>query len=251
MILRRILTSNHQMSKVFNTLFLLMLCASCYSIIPPIGNTAVNSTTQEKVLYLLDFSNASNVSDTKKWLKKQGFDIKKNPSALSIYHDKGAFVFETKGQIFSYILKSDMNIANAKKLRITWGVNSFPKNASYENGIRNEALMVYVYYGRNFMDSGSIFIPNSPYFLGLFLSNSDTTGKYYKGSHFQVGGRFVCVGNPKLDETVVSEFDLQKGFKEGFGKDKTVPSISGIGLEVETTKTGKAKAFIKKIEILG
>lgn len=239
------------MSKVLNTLLLLLLCSSCHSTIPLTDNAAVGKDTHEKVLYSLDFSDTCNVADIKKWFKEQGFEIKRNPSDLDIYHDKGSLVFDTKGQIFSYILKSDMNIANAKKLRIIWGVNSFPKNASYENKIRNEALMVYVYYGRNFMDSGSIFIPNSPYFLGLFLSDSDRTGDYYEGRHFKAGGRFVCIGNPKLDETVVSEFDLQEGFKKGFGEDKTIPSISGIGLEVETTKTGKAKAFIKKIEILG
>ena len=238
------------MSRLFNSLFLFLLCVSCYSVIPDTDNTAGNSAAQEKNLYTLDFSSISG-SDIKSWLKKQGFEIKKDPSGLTLSYNKGSLVFNTKGQIFSYILNSNLDIADAKKIRITWGVNSFPKNASYEKGIRNEALMVYIYYGKNFMSSGSIFIPNSPYFLGLYLSNSDTMGKYYKGKHFQDGGRFVCVGHPKLDETVSSEFDLQKGFKNGFGEDKTVPSISGIGLEVETTSTGDAKAFIKKIEILG
>ena len=239
------------MSKVFNVLFLFLLCTSCCNAIPTTGSATASKAAQEKVLYSIDFSNTLNVSDIKKWLKKQGFEIKKDPSKLNIYYDKGSLVFDTKGRIFSYMLKSDQDIKNAKKIRITWGVNSFPKNASYEKGIRNEALMIYVYYGRNFMDSGNIFIPNSPYFLGLYLSNSDTIGKYYRGKHFKDGGRFVCVGNPKANEMVVSEFDLQKGFKKGFGEEKAVPSISGIGLEVETTNTGDAKAFIKKIEILG
>ena len=236
------------MYKTINILLLFLLSTSCYSIVPPTENTSVSSA-QQKVLYTLDFSNTFNVSNVKEWLKKQGFDIKKDPSELDIYYNKGTLVFNTKGQIFFYALKSDLNIKNAKKVRITWGVNSFPENANYENGIRNEALMVYVYYGRRFMSSGSIFIPNSPYFLGLFLSENDTIGKYYIGSHFKDGGRFVCVGNPQPNGTVVSEFDLQKGFKKGFGEDKPIPSISGIGLEVQTTSTGKAKAFIKKIEI--
>jgi hypothetical protein len=149
------------------------------------------------------------------------------------------------------MLKSDLNIKNARKARITWGVNTFPKNASYEKGIRNEALMVYVYYGREMLHSGNLFIPKSPYFLGFYLNKSDTIGKCYTGKYFKISGRFVCVGNPAINETVISEFDLEEGFKKAFGKEKTVPSISGIGLEVETTKTGDAKAFIKKIEILG
>lgn len=239
------------MSRLFNALFLFLLCASCYSIVPNIENTANDSTTRGKILYTLDFSSIANVSDIKSWFKKQGFEIKKAPSGLTLSYNKGALVFRTKGQIFSYILNSNLNIANAEKIRITWGVNSFPKNASYEKGIRNEALMVYVYYGKNFMSSGSVFIPNSPYFLGLYLSNVDTMRKYYKGKHFQDGGRFVCVGHPKLGETVSSEFDLQKGFRDGFGENKTVPSISGIALEVETTSTGDAEAFIEKIDIFG
>lgn len=247
MILRKIPTS-----KIFSILSLFLLCASCYSVVPLINNAAVSTVaTKEQVLFSLDFSGASNTSDIKEWLKKQGFEIQKDPSDLTIYCDKGALVFDTKGQIFAYMLKSDMNITNAKKIRITWGVNSFPKNASYEKGINNESLMVYIYYGTNKLGSGSIFIPDSPYFLGLYLSNNDPPlKKYYTGRHFKEGGRFVCVGNPKLNETVTSEFDLQKGFKKAFGEDKNVPSISGIGLEVETTSTGDAKAFIKKIEIL-
>lgn len=239
------------MNKIFNTLFLFLLCASCYSIIP-IGNVATNSAIRDKILYSLDFSNTFNVSDTKEWLEKQGFDIKKDPSGLDIYYDKGSLVFDSKEELFFYALKTTtLDIKNAKKIRITWGVNSFPENASYEKEVNNEGLMVYIYYGTVKLDSGSFFIPNSPYFIGLFLSKNDKIGKYYIGRHFKKGGRFVCLGTPKIDETVISEFDLQNGFKNGFGKDKSVPPITGLGLEVETTSSGPAKAFIKKIEILG
>jgi hypothetical protein len=52
-----------------------------------------------------------------------------------------------------------------------------------------------------------------------------------------------------VGETVTSEFDLDKGFKDCFNQ-QTVPFVSGIALEVETSSTGPSKGFIKKIEIL-
>ena len=69
----------------------------------------------------------------------------------------------------------------------------------------------------------------------------------------RAGGRFVCLGKPKPRETVVSEFDFDTAFKNYFGKSRT-PTISGIGLGVDTSKAkngGAAAAFIKSIEFIG
>jgi len=137
----------------------------------------------------------------------------------------------------------------AKKIKIVWGVENFPKGANYEKHINNEAIMVYVYFGEKKLSSDSIFIPNSPYFIGLFLGKDEKTDTPFIGNHFKQGGRFMCLANPKLNETVRSEFDLDKAFKKCFGEKMDVPPISGIALEVETSNTTPSRAFIKSIEL--
>lgn len=95
-------------------------------------------------------------------------------------------------------------------------------------------------------------MPNRPYFIGLFLGRNDRPNKAYRGRYYRKGGRFVCLGNPKPGETVVSEFDLIDAFKRYFKKDE-VPIISGVGVSVDTTSAGdggRAVAFIHKIEFL-
>ena len=95
-------------------------------------------------------------------------------------------------------------------------------------------------------------IPNTPYFIGFFLGREEKAGKGYVGRYFKKSGRYVCLGNPKEGETVISEYNLVEAFKRKYEKDE-VPLISGIAMAIDTTKAkehGKAKAFIKSIEFL-
>ena len=88
---------------------------------------------------------------------------------------------------------------------------------------------------------------------GLFLCQDEQIDFPYKGRYFHAGGRFVCLGKPKPQETVVSEFDLDTAFKSYFAKNRT-PGITGIGFGIDTSKAGRggaAAAFIKSIEFIG
>jgi hypothetical protein len=131
-------------------------------------------------------------------------------------------------------------------------VNDYPEGTSYEEGIRNEALMVIVFFGYDKLSSGHFLIPNAPYFIGFFLGREEEIGKSYVGRYFKKSGRYVCLGNPKEGETVISEYNLVEAFKKAYNKDE-VPLISGLALSIDTTKAknrGKASAFIKSIEFL-
>jgi hypothetical protein len=210
-------------------------------------------SSDTKVLYKINFASVAKKSEeVRKSMEKDGFQFKSDAGSqrkLELTYKNDALNLKGKAGIFGIMLK-ELDVKGASKIRITWGVNKFPKNASYKNGINNEALMVYVYFGKEKLDSGSLFIPGSPYFLGLFLGENEDVGKSRLGNHFKEGGRFICLGTPQPGETVVSEFDLTKGFKESFGNDKSVPDVSGIALEVETSKSGDSDGFIKSIEFL-
>src|SRR3989304_3659499 len=60
---------------------------------------------------------------------------------------------------------------------------------------------------RGFIVCKDIIIPDLPYFLSLFLGEADEINIPYKGRYFHAGGRYVCVGNPELKETVITELN--------------------------------------------
>jgi hypothetical protein len=207
---------------------------------------------KEKIVYSLDFAQKTD-DDARKWLTDKGFKFEsdaKSQSKLSLAFANDSLVLNAKKQLFGLIINGNLHLDGAKKISITWGVDKHPKGASYENGINNEAIMVYVYFGNKKLSSGNWFIPDSPYFIGLYLGETDKINKPFTGNHFEEGGRFICLANPKSGEIITSKFDLDKAFKECFGKDKKVPFISGMALEVETSSTGPSKGVIKKIDFL-
>jgi hypothetical protein len=118
--------------------------------------------------------------------------------------------------------------------------------------VHNEALMLYIFFGQDKLPSGHAVIPALPYFIGLFLGQEEHLNTPYLGRYFHAGGRFVSVGHPQPQETVISEFDLIAAFQTYFGKED-VPMISGLTLGVDTFRSGdggKAAAYIQCIEFL-
>ena len=206
------------------------------------------------VTYSVGFSDYAQ-GPVENWLESKGFKFEDGimiRSKLDLDIDDGGLVIEAKEPVRGYLANESVKIKDFSKVRIEWGIRKYPNGASYEKGVRNEALILYVFFGDKKISSGSIFIPNRPYFVGLFLCDDDRLNHPYKGQYFHKGGRFVCLGKPKPSKTVVSEFDLRRGFQTYFGKNE-VPVISGISLGVDTTSSGdggRAAAFIKSIKFI-
>ena len=176
----------------------------------------------------------------------------REPNLLALSIDDQVLTLEAKGRITGFILNDTLNFDNVKKVRINWGIKKYPREVSYQNKINNEALMLYFFFGKEKVSSGHILIPNSPYFIGLFLCRDDEVNFPYKGRYFHTSGRFVCLGKPDPGAMIVSEFDLDSAFKRYFGKPAT-PSITGIGFGIDTSKAGgggTSSAFIRSIEFL-
>ena len=127
-----------------------------------------------------------------------------------------------------------------------------PVGANSDAGVRNEAIMVMVFFGHDKLSSGSFLIPDSPYFIGLFLCGEGAVGTAYTGRYFKKGGRYVCLDKPETGKVITSEFDLKAAFKTYFDADD-VPVVSGLALQVDTTGSkggGKSQASIISIEIM-
>ena len=210
--------------------------------------------TFQKSPFLIDFSDYEEGS-IEEWLEKKGFELKeaaKNRKKLDLDVDEGALFLEAKIPLRALLIKESVDPGTYSKVKIEWGVIKYPKGASYEGKVNNEALLVLVFFGDEKISSGHLAIPDSPYFIGLFLGRHDKVNKAYKGNYYHEGGRFVCLGNPKPGETIISEFDLSGAFKKYFQKDE-VPRISRVALEIDTTSSaddGRAVAFVHSIEFL-
>lgn len=192
------------------------------------------------------------------WLQGKGFRFEQDARSRSrIDLDVGetGLTVETKRAALGLMPNEAVNVPDFTHIEIDWGVNRFPTGASYEKGVRNEALMLIVFLGDERQPSGSMFIPDSPYFVGFFLCDGDDRLKHpYVGSYFKKGGRYVCLARPPAGKAVTTRFDLMKAYRAYFDREgDDDPAVSGIALAVDTKKAsggGKASAFIREIRFL-
>jgi hypothetical protein len=208
----------------------------------------------QKVPYRLDFSDYVGGS-VEPWLESKGFKFEeaaKDRNLLALSAQNGALVLEAKEQIRGFLYNDSLNVTEFSKVKIEWGILKYPEGASYEQQIRNEALMVYISFGHEKLPSGNIILPKLPYFIGLFLCADDKLNTPYVGKYYQDSGRFVCLAHAEPGRTIISEFNLVTAFRSYFDKAE-VPPISGINLGVDTSEAGdggRAAAYIRTIEFI-
>jgi hypothetical protein len=209
----------------------------------------------ENIVSVIDFSPEGELP-TYEWLDKRDFDLKKHaadPDRIEFFHTEDALHLRTKAPAFGMAVHEG-DIPGAQRLRLHWGVSDYPEGVSYQHGIDNEAIMVYVFFGHERQPSGEVFIPDSPYFIGFYLCppGTDTVGQPNVGHHYRKTGRYICVDHPPQGKTVISEVDLRSEFLKSFGREE-VPNVSGISIEVDTTDAdndGHAAAFLSRLEFL-
>jgi len=195
-------------------------------------------------------------ADCYAWLQQNGFVLKKGAAdrgnfKLSFAQD-GLMVQADKPAL-GLIVKDGLQVKNFKHMVIKWGVINYPPGANWDKEVHNEPLMVYVFFGDQRYSSDSMFIPNSPPFIGFYLGKQDKVGRYRTGRHFTTGGRYVCLANPPAGRVVMSDINLVEAFKKAFGDSIAMPSyISGISIESDTSdlvSSSRSVSFIKSIEI--
>jgi hypothetical protein len=187
------------------------------------------------------------------WLAAGEFSLERHaddPDRIELYHADEALHIRVKKPSFGMVVH-ELDLPGANHLELDWGVSDFPEGASYEHGVDNEAIMVYVFFGHERLPSGEMFVPDSPYFIGFYLCppDADDVDEPYAGHHYEKTGRYICMAHPQEGETVTTRIDLAEEFRHSFDK-PYVPVISGISIEVDTTDSqndGHAAAFIRRL----
>lgn len=207
-----------------------------------------------KLAHVIRFSDYETGSE-EDWLSSKGFQFKEDAqyrNRIDLELDNDMLLLEAKRRALGIMPNETVNVPEFTYVEIDWGINKFPEGASYEQGVRNEAIMVLIFMGDERQPSGSLFIPDSPYFIGLYLCHGDDRVKHpYQGRYFKQNGRYVCGDQPAIGEMVTTRFNLLEAYRSYFDKEgDDDPAISGIALALDTKKAGnggKSSAFIKEI----
>ena len=205
-------------------------------------------------VYVVRF-NDYQVGSVEDWLRGKGFQFEqdaKRRDRIGLEGKGGRLAVEAKRPAFGIMPDEAVDVPDFTYVEIDWGVDKFPAGASYEQGVRNEALIVMVFLGDERQPSGAFFIPDSPYFIALFLCHGDDRVDHpYVGSYFKKSGRYVCAAQPKPGEVVTTRFNLLQAYRSYFDKEgDDDPAVSGIALALDTKKAGdggRASAFIREI----
>ena len=120
-----------------------------------------------RVLYRVDFSTQPD-GDAVAWLKRQGFALHLSADDLAPRFEQGRLVLETATEAAGGFVRK-LSVPGARRLRVRWGVDRYPQGADWAKGVYRVPIAVMVSFGEDKMPSGSLFVPNAPYFLSVFL----------------------------------------------------------------------------------
>jgi hypothetical protein len=187
------------------------------------------------------------------WLADQGFELKldaTNTSRVRFGLDDHGLAIETLGPAEPILARPNINVPQPSQLTITWGVNRYPVGANWDSAAHNEAIMVMIFFGHDMLPGG-LFMPPSPYFIGLFLCESGRRGVAMTGRSYTTQGRYICVDGPAAGQDTTSVIALDEIFHAAFHA-ATTPPVTGFAIEADTSQLGaeaRSLAWTKSIKI--
>lgn len=211
--------------------------------------SGVTSPAWAEVVHTIDFSGQPD-GPAETWLRQRGFVFRLDAEKLAPRFENDRLVLQTEGARAG-LFELPMHLSGVGRLRVAWGVERYPHGADWSRGVTAVPVAVMTSFGTRKISSGSLFVPNAPYFIGLFLGEKETAGRVYLGNYYKKGGRYYCTpcGIP-TGRQVVTVFDLADAFRTEFETEE-IPPISRFGFQMNTKRTsGGAVAFIEKVEFL-
>ena len=106
-------------------------------------------TEPVKLVHIIRFSDYE-IGSEEDWLLGKGFQFKEDArhrNRIDLEVSNGNLAIEAKRRAFGIMPNETVNIPEFSTIEIDWGINKFPEGASYEQGVRNEALIVMIFMG--------------------------------------------------------------------------------------------------------
>lgn len=155
----------------------------------------------------------------------------------------------TKKSAFGLAIKNDLQLARVGLVELEWGIATYPNGASWSKKNNRNALMIHLFFGPK-IKADRFYLPDSPYFIGLFLCKDEPLMEPFIGKSYEETGRYVCLDTPETGTMVNSSIHIDRIFQQWFDRHE-VPPITGIGIEVDTSglQDGHAAAFLKTIRL--
>lgn len=212
-----------------------------------------HGSTQDRKDILYQLNCPQYKTNGKSWLRTRGFTLKKDFAKTEYVRIIGT---ESRGLLFAVdkpslglALLENIHFEQVKRVELVWGVKQFPQKASWNNGVHREPLMVTFFFGSK-VKADHFYLPDSPHFIGFFLSRNDRVNKAFTGKNYQDTGRYVCLDTPSPDTMISSSFNPETVYRQVFAT-KSVPPITGIGIEVDTSglEKGTSQAFLQSITL--
>lgn len=207
------------------------------------------ANTETGVVHVIDFTGKPHGSAVD-WLEENGYDFRLDAKALDLDFSEKGLVLSTDGRTAG-LLERNLELMNVGRIRVTWGVEDYPKGVDWDNGVYRVPIAVMFSFGDKNIGSGNLFVPNMPYFISLFLSTNAQPGKAYAANYYKKGGRYFCQPcTPPEGKTVTTEFDLDSAFRNQF-EESEVPPITSFGIQMNTKDTrGGARAWLTRVEFM-
>ncbi len=202
-------------------------------------------------LLAIDFSTLS--ATVRKDLLNFGFTFEKqmkDENKIHLVSENGRLKITTSGQAFGFMVKKELHIDRPNQLEIEWGVDAYPPGADWRYGKNYEPLMVVVFFGES-LPSDHLFLPDTPFFVGMFLGGHEPPLQPYTSKNYSNTGRYVCLGNPEPGQMITSRLDIAKAFHLWFGG-REMPPVTAIAIEVDSGELplgASSSAFIKSISL--
>jgi hypothetical protein len=223
-----------------------------YTVLCGISTGTAADIHSADILSLIDFRQAG--KDGKAWLREQGFTLKRDMTedgAVQVSRDGSGLCFRTDQPAFAVAVKDGFSLEDIGQVAVQWRVEQYPTGASWEKNVNREAIMVTLFFGPP-VEADHFYLPDSPYFIGLFLCQDDEVDFPYSGKSYRKTSRFVCLDRPDSGTTIVSNFKIDHAYRTWFATD-TVPPVTGIGIELDTggLDEGQTGACLEKITLYG
>ena len=223
---------------------LAIVCLGCLAA--PVSSFA---GADSEVVRVIDFTEKPQGSAVE-WLQENGYELRLDAESLDPRFSEKGLVLSTDGRTTG-LMERKIELSDVGYIRVTWGVEEYPKGADWEDQVYRVPIAIMISFGDKEIGSGSMFVPNAPYFISLFLSRNAEPGKAYTANYYEKGGRYYCQPcTPPEGKTVTTEFDLDSAFQKQFDKSE-VPPITGFGIQMNTSDTrGGARAYLERVEFI-